>query len=176
MISKNLFYVGLILFFITGCARELPENDLQAYKLDEISGIENEIVLPIAVEDLLSRKVLFNEIPARIVSLVPAATEIFFSVGAGVKLVGVTEYCTYPPEAQLKQIVGGYTAETMSLEKIIYLDPDLVIVGGEYHRTVITALENGGINVFSMEMRTIKDVIIIYILPALLRIIQKMLN
>ncbi len=158
MISKNLFYVGLILFFITGCARELPEKDLQAYKLDEISGIENEIVLPIAVEDLLNRKVLFNEIPARIVSLVPAATEIFFSVGAGVKLVGVTEYCTYPPEAQLKQIVGGYTAETMSLEKIIYLDPDLVIVGGEYHRTVITALENAGINVFSMEMRTIKDV------------------
>ena len=159
MIIKNIIIAGLtFLIIFTGCGKELPKIDLHIYKLEEIAKLGNEINFPIAVEDLLKRAVVFRELPQRIVSLVPAATEILFSVGAGDKVVGVTECCTYPPEAQSKEIIGGYSAETISIEKIIYLNPNLVIAGGEYHRTVITALENTGITVFSMEMRTIEDI------------------
>jgi len=70
--------------------------------------------------------------PERIVSMAPSATEILFAVGAGDSVIGVTDYCDYPPEAirekkdngEIKSI-GGYS--TPSLEKIVDLEPDLIV-------------------------------------------------
>lgn len=70
--------------------------------------------------------------PERIVSLSPSSTEILFAVGAGDKVVGVTEYCNYPPELDAKieaeeiEKVGGYW--NPSVEIITALKPDLVLV------------------------------------------------
>ncbi|MCW4022072.1 MAG: ABC transporter substrate-binding protein [archaeon] len=70
--------------------------------------------------------------PERIVSLSPSNTEILFAVGAGDKVVGVTDYCNYPPELgkQLKTnktvTIGGYWDP--SVETIAKLKPDLVLV------------------------------------------------
>jgi iron complex transport system substrate-binding protein len=69
--------------------------------------------------------------PERIVSLAPSCTEILFAVGAGDRVVGVTEYCDYPPEVVGKKnrgeigMIGGYS--TPSFEKIVALQPDLVV-------------------------------------------------
>lgn len=62
----------------------------------------------------------------RIVSLSPAMTEILFSIGAGDKIVGVTTFCTFPPEAKEITKVGDFSHP--SIERIIGLNPDLVIV------------------------------------------------
>ena len=70
--------------------------------------------------------------PERIVSLSPSSTEILFAVGAGPKVVGVTDYCNYPPELDAKIVaeeiakVGGYW--NPSVETITALKPDLVLV------------------------------------------------
>jgi iron complex transport system substrate-binding protein len=70
--------------------------------------------------------------PKRIVSLSPSSTEILFAVGAGPKVVGVTDYCNYPPELEAKieadeiARVGGYWDP--SVETIVELKPDLVLV------------------------------------------------
>ena len=70
--------------------------------------------------------------PERIVSLSPSSTEILFAVGAGPKVVGVTDYCNYPPELEAKieadeiTKVGGYW--NPSVETIVALKPDLVLV------------------------------------------------
>jgi iron complex transport system substrate-binding protein len=62
----------------------------------------------------------------RIVSLAPAITEIVYAFGMDKQLVGVTDYCDYPEEAKQKESVGGFI--NPSLEKIIVLDPDIVVV------------------------------------------------
>jgi iron complex transport system substrate-binding protein len=70
--------------------------------------------------------------PERIVSLSPSGTEILFAVGAGPKVVGVTDYCNYPPELDAKieaeeiAKVGGYW--NPSVDTIASLKPDLVLV------------------------------------------------
>jgi iron complex transport system substrate-binding protein len=70
--------------------------------------------------------------PERIVSLSPSNTEILFAVGAGDKVVGVTDYCNYPTavEARIETAeiarVGGYW--NPSVETIASLKPDLVLV------------------------------------------------
>ncbi|PWU22252.1 MAG: cobalamin-binding protein [Candidatus Rokuibacteriota bacterium] len=63
--------------------------------------------------------------PRRIVSLVPSVTETLFAIGAQDTLVGVTDFCDYPPLARAKPSVGGMLAP--SLETLAALKPDLVI-------------------------------------------------
>jgi len=63
--------------------------------------------------------------PERIVSLAPTNTEILFSLGLSDRVVGVTDYCNYPPEATTKPKIGGFS--TVSVEKVAAQNPDLVI-------------------------------------------------
>jgi iron complex transport system substrate-binding protein len=70
--------------------------------------------------------------PERIVSVSPSNTEMLFAVGAGDKVVGVTDYCNYPPELDLQLktnktvTVGGYW--NPSVKTIADLKPDLVLI------------------------------------------------
>ncbi|MDR1482189.1 MAG: helical backbone metal receptor [Synergistaceae bacterium] len=64
--------------------------------------------------------------PERILSLAPAATEIIFDLGLGDKVVGVTEYCTWPPEALSKTDVGDMMR--VNMESVISMAPDLVLL------------------------------------------------
>jgi len=64
--------------------------------------------------------------PARIVSLSPSTTEILFALGAGERIIGVTNYCDYPEEAKRKSKIGGMS--NPSLEAVVSLKPDLVVM------------------------------------------------
>jgi len=64
--------------------------------------------------------------PKRIVSLSPAMTEIIFSLGLGVRIVGVTTVCDRPDEARSKTKIGGMA--NPSLEAIVALKPDMVVM------------------------------------------------
>jgi iron complex transport system substrate-binding protein len=66
------------------------------------------------------------EFPRRIVSLSPAATEILYDLGLGDKVVAVTKYCDWPPEAVPKQIMPNILHANM--ESLIAMRPDLVVV------------------------------------------------
>ena len=64
--------------------------------------------------------------PARIVSTTPGITEILFKLGAGERVVGVTNYCRFPEEARRKQKIGTFLQP--NLEAITSLRPDLVVI------------------------------------------------
>jgi iron complex transport system substrate-binding protein len=70
--------------------------------------------------------VLSAALPQRIVSTTPSITEILYALGLGNRVVGVTRFCRYPPEAQLKPKIGDYI--NPNLEAIAALRPDLVII------------------------------------------------
>ncbi|MBV8879554.1 MAG: ABC transporter substrate-binding protein [Planctomycetaceae bacterium] len=61
---------------------------------------------------------------SRVVSLAPSITEVLFALGLGDRVVGVTRYCEFPPEARSKPIVGGYYDP--NYEAIVRARPDLV--------------------------------------------------
>jgi iron complex transport system substrate-binding protein len=64
--------------------------------------------------------------PQRIVSTTPSITEILYALGLGDRVAGVTRFCRYPPEAQLKPKIGDYV--NPNIEAIAALKPDLVII------------------------------------------------
>lgn len=64
--------------------------------------------------------------PQRIVSTAPSLTETLFAVGAGPRVVGVTEFCRYPAEALKKPRIGTFLEP--NFERILAQRPDLVLV------------------------------------------------
>mgnify|MGYP000633942891 CR=1 FL=1 len=63
--------------------------------------------------------------PKRVISTAPSITETLFALGLGDRVVGVTTFCRYPPEAARKPKIGNYLRP--DLEAIVALRPDLVI-------------------------------------------------
>jgi iron complex transport system substrate-binding protein len=109
------------------------------------------------VVDDLGRLVTINGTPERIISLAPSNTEILFALGLGDRVVGVTMYCDYPPEAQDKEKVGDYYGP--DIEKIIALQPDLVLATDFHRFDLIPALEQQGVAVFAVAPQTLDDVL-----------------
>jgi ABC-type Fe3+-hydroxamate transport system substrate-binding protein len=87
----------------------------------------------ITVTDDFGQPLVFEKAPERIVSLVPSITETLIELGAGNRVVGITNYCIHPARA-VDDIprVGG--TKGASLEKIEALRPDLVITNREENR------------------------------------------
>lgn len=64
----------------------------------------------------------------RIVSLVPALTEMLFAIGAGSQVVAVSSYDEFPPEVRRLPRVGALLDP--DVERILALRPDLVLTYG----------------------------------------------
>jgi len=93
----------------------------------------------------------------RIVSLAPSLTETIYALGLQDRLVGDTDYCDYPPDAQKKTKVGG--GINPSLEVIASLHPDLVLATKSFNRRETTqALEELGIPSYATDPHTVADI------------------
>lgn len=88
------------------------------------------------VVDDLDRRIEFPKLPSRVVSLIPATTEIMYALGAEDFLVGRSVYDDYPPEVGAIPDVGQ--AIGVATERVIALGPDLVllIAGSDNARTI----------------------------------------
>jgi len=100
--------------------------------------------------------------PTRIVSLAPSNTEKLFAVGAGDKVVGVTQRCNYPYnfsawiEAGNMTSVGDYW--TPSIEVIVTLNPDLILAAFDQDEAVNT-LRGMGYKVLVLDPNSIDDIL-----------------
>ena len=102
------------------------------------------------VVDELGRTLRIPVVPTRIVSLAPSLTETVYALGLQDRLVGDTDYCDYPPDAQKKPKVGG--AINPNLEEIAALRPDLVLVTRDLNRLeTVRALDTLGIPSYSTD-------------------------
>jgi len=117
---------------------------------------------PVTITDDAGRTITIQSEPQRIVSLAPSLTETLFALGLDDKVVGVTQYCDYPPEVKtlVEQgkitIIGGYT--TPNVEIIIGLNPDLVLGHKLMGEDNLKSLEDAGITVLVFEPEDIDGI------------------
>lgn len=161
--------LGMLLgMFLAGCApvstatpvapTVAPTAVPTAAPTEAPSPTAESAAFPLTVTDSLERQVTISQRPARLISLAPSVTEMLFAVGAGDQVIGVTSYCTYPPEATTREIVGGFAANTISMEKIVSLEPDLVFVENKLQQPVIDALNELQIPVVAVAASTVAEV------------------
>ncbi|HUT64049.1 MAG TPA: helical backbone metal receptor [Anaerolineae bacterium] len=92
----------------------------------------------------------------RIISLSPNITETLFALGLGERVVGVTRFCSYPPEALEKGKVGGFIDP--NYEAIAALQPDLVILLPE-HENVRSNLTELGYRYLIVHNRNVSEIL-----------------
>ena len=145
-IKRNLRILGSLLLALALVVMALP-------------GISLATTYPITLTDDLGREVTIAELPERIISLAPSNTEILFALGLGDRVVGVTDFCDYPPEALAKEKVGGPWGANIDVEKIIALQPDFIPAEEINGIEVITTLEGLGFTVFGMKSTDLDDLL-----------------
>jgi len=96
-----------------------------------------------------------NARPQRIISLVPAVTEMLYAIGAGPRVVAVSSYDYYPPDVRTLPRVGALLDP--NVERILSLKPDLVVVYGTQSE-LKQQLVKAGISVFDYRHAGLPDV------------------
>jgi len=115
---------------------------LSLFLLSSCSSRQNLVDLTDTVIDDYNRTVVVPASPKRVVSLSPAVTEIMFALGADNLLVGRTDFCSYPTDAQKIPSIGGIS--NLNIEKILSLSPDLVISGSMVGKKVTDQMDEMG--------------------------------
>jgi len=141
--------VALLLFAASWCPTSLAQTPSSS---PPATPLYKEFV------DEAGRTVRVPQPVQRIVSLAPSLTETIYALGLQDRLVGDTDYCDYPPDAQKKLKVGG--AINPSLEQIVALRPDLVLVTKSLNLLeTVHALDNLGISSYGTDPHTVQEII-----------------
>jgi iron complex transport system substrate-binding protein len=85
--------------------------------------------------------------PERVVSLTPSNTEILFALGVEHRLVGVSQYCDYPPEALSLPKVSRFI--DADYDAIAALRPDLVLTSSHLQKAIVEQLIDRDITVLA---------------------------
>lgn len=121
---------------------------------DDVQGKETSTY---TVVDDRGKEITFEKTPETIVSLQPSNTEILFSLGVGDKIIGATDFDTYPEAANDIERVSDST--TINAERIVELNPDVVIAYTSGDEAQVTQLEDAGLQVFVIKSAaTFEDV------------------
>lgn len=135
-------------------------NGLQS----DVASLQNELYKyrNLTLVDDRGYVVNLTSYPERIVSLAPSNTETLFAVGAGDKVVGVTDHCNYPHnfsawiEAGNLTSVGSYY--TPNIEAIVALEPDLILAAFGQEE-VVNNLREMGYKVLVLDPDNIDDIL-----------------
>ena len=95
--------------------------------------------------------------PERIVCLTSETTEIVYALGAGDRVVAVPGTAHRPPEARDKPKVGGFT--TFRVDKVLALEPDLVLGFSDLQADVVKDLIAAGVTVLCTNQRSLDEVL-----------------
>lgn len=109
---------------------------------------------PVTFTDSSGASVVLSNKPQRVVSLVPAITEIIFRIGAGEAVVGLTHHDSRLPGASQRTIVGG--SLTPSLARMDPLELDLIFLSS-LHQEVRDHFAGGQCRLIDMEMNSLAD-------------------
>jgi iron complex transport system substrate-binding protein len=100
---------------------------------------------PVTIIDSEGTEITFDSEPEKVVSMAPNITETIYQLGIDNKLIGRTDYCDYPEEALSIGAVG--TMRSPDIEKIIGLEPDVVITSTHFSEEAGKQLTDLGVKV-----------------------------
>ena len=125
-------------------------------------------ITPRTFVDDLGRKIFLAKAPTRVISLAPSITEILYAIGLSDEIVGVTEFCDYPPAALQKPKIG-YAQP--NIEAIVALQPDLVLAPRAFLRADLLAkLDQLKIPTFVVDPESFEEI------PSRIQTVGRLLN
>ena len=142
--SINISFYIIILFILLLFTSAIP-------------GYSQEQLFPITLTDDSGAKVTLTEKPERIISAAPSNTEIIFALGLEDRLVGRSEFCNFPQEAENIESIGKMSP--LNLEKIVSLEPNLILSYGGFQLKDIPRLRELGLKVLVIQSESLQEMI-----------------
>ncbi len=124
---------------------------------EPVPPAQSKLTFPVDITDQMGRQVRIEKMPETIVSLSPGHTEIVFALGLEDRLVGVTEFCDYPEAAKDKPKIGGFS--TVDIERVVGIQPDLILAANIHRKEVIPELERLRLPVVCLDPTTLEEVL-----------------
>ena len=121
-----------------------------------LAANSTKVDFPTTIRDGLGREVTIGKAPQRLVSLTPSVTENLYALGLGDRVVGVSSFSDYPPEAASKPVVGD--AFQLNYEEILLLEPDLIIGDAQLVKNYMAKLEELGLPVLAINPSNLREV------------------
>ena len=147
---KKITTLMVIMVFVLGTVGCGSLKDSQSGNNSGSSRVaeSGKTVYPVKITDSYGKEITLTKEPEKIISAAPNITEIIFKIGAEDKLVGRTDYCDYPESVSSIESIG--TMRTPDIEKILSLEPDMVIASTHFNEENSQKLQDAGINVISL--------------------------
>jgi iron complex transport system substrate-binding protein len=95
--------------------------------------------------------------PRRIACLTEETTETLYLLGQQDRIVGVSGYTVRPPEARQKPKISAFT--TAKIDKILSVEPDLVLAFSDLQADIVRDLLKRGVNVFAFNQRSVAEIL-----------------
>jgi iron complex transport system substrate-binding protein len=108
---------------------------------------------PVTRTDATGTEVTLADSPESIATLSPSAAQTLWEIGARDRVVGVSEFATYLEGADSLPVVNAASGGIRS-ERLLELDPDLVIAPGTISADAVSTLRDRGLTVFALESPT----------------------
>ena len=120
-----------------------------------LTGLTKTSQYPITIVDNTGTSITISKEPQCLISTAPSNTEILFALGLGKKVIGVTNYCNFPEESKNIEKIGEISP--LNYEKIISMNPDLVLAYGGFQLKDIPRLRELGVNTIALEPLNLED-------------------
>jgi len=95
--------------------------------------------------------------PQRIICLTEETTETLYLLGEQDRIVGISGYTVRPPEARLKPKVSAFI--NAKFDKILALEPDLVLAFSDLQADIVAELMRRGITVLAFNQRSVQEIL-----------------
>ncbi|MFB6194978.1 MAG: PGF-CTERM-anchored ABC transporter substrate-binding protein [Haloplanus sp.] len=105
---------------------------------------------PVTRTDATGTAVTLSERPERIATLSPSAAQTLWEIGARDRVVGVSEFALYLDGADSRTLVNTASGGIRT-ERLVALEPDLVIAPGTIPDDTVATLRDRGLTVFALE-------------------------
>ncbi|WP_426350885.1 ABC transporter substrate-binding protein [Alloiococcus sp. CFN-8] len=126
-------------FIFTACSANSSDNDKIA---------PEKANYPVTITDSLEEAITIEDEPKTIVTLAPNITEIVYALGLGDMVVGRNAYSDYPEEALEVEVIGDFYS--INLERIVELDPDIVIASTHFEEEMQAKFDDIGVQVITL--------------------------
>jgi iron complex transport system substrate-binding protein len=147
--SKWMILVLMLALVFTACGKTSDKKN-ETSTASEATATPEVTATPTAEPATATPEATVPETESKkIVSFSPSITEIIYALGAGDMLVGRTDYCDYPEEALQVESIGDFY--TPNIEKVVSLDPDVVIASALWTDDIEAKFTEAGIEVLVLE-------------------------
>lgn len=156
MNKKMKKLVGLLLLVVlvisgtlTGCSNDKNSNNKTGAEENSSQVADfGETTYPITLTDSFGSQVTIEKEPQKVISIAPNISELIYKLDASDKLVGRTDYCDYPSEVTSVESIGSMNDP--NIEKIVSLEPDLVVTSTHFSEENLKKLQDLGIDVLEL--------------------------